>query len=133
LKHYSQVDGSTISLTDLEQDLNNTLIILHNKLKHGVKLIKEFDRVPNIKCFADQMNQVWTNIIHNAVQAIRGKGSIILRLKHLPPEQVLVEIENDGPPIPKDILPRIFEPYFTTKPKGEGTGLGLSICRQIVS
>ncbi len=131
LKVYCRVEQNEILLTDLQEDINNTLTILHNKIKRGVTIKKEFQEIPKIKCYPDQLNQVWTNLINNAIEAMKGTGVIIIRIK-LDKPSIIVEIEDNGPGIPKEILPRIFEPYFTTKPKGEGTGLGLSISMEII-
>jgi signal transduction histidine kinase len=132
LKSYSHLDQESLVETNLQEDLDNTLIILHNKLKRSITVYKEYDSVPPLRCYADQLNQVWTNLIHNSIQAMRGEGIIHTRIKRINGEEVAVEVEDNGPGIPEDVLPRIFEPYFTTKPKGEGTGLGLSICKEIV-
>lgn len=132
LKSYTHVDDETLSLTSLEEDLNNTLIILHNKIKRAITVEKDFDDLPQVRCYPDKLNQVWTNLIHNSIQAMRGDGKITLRLKKVDEEWLRVDVEDNGPGIPEEIQEKIFEPYFTTKSKGEGTGLGLSICRQIV-
>lgn len=131
LKLYCRVEQNEILFTDLKEDINNTLVILHNKIKRSITIKKEFQEIPKIKCYPDQLNQIWTNLINNSIEAMKGSGIIIIRLKHIE-ANIVVEIEDSGPGIPKDILPRIFEPYFTTKPKGEGTGLGLSISAEII-
>jgi signal transduction histidine kinase len=81
--------------------------------------------------FVDDLNQVWTNLIHNAVQAMKGKGQLTIET-FVDGGEVGVRITDDGPGIPADVLPRIFEPFFSTKPRGDGVGLGLGIARQIV-
>tara|TARA_B100000989_G_scaffold160655_1_gene119940 strand:- start:67 stop:576 length:510 start_codon:yes stop_codon:yes gene_type:complete len=126
------VDTDKVSETSLEEDLNNTLIIFHNKIKRAIIVEKEFEELPKVKCYPDKLNQVWTNLIHNSIQAMAGSGKIVLRLKKVDKETVCVEVEDNGPGIPEDLQERIFEPYFTTREKGEGTGLGLSISRQII-
>lgn len=133
LKLYSRLDSETTSEIDLRQDLDNTLIILHNQLKRGVTVHREYKEIPVIHGQGEQLNQVWTNLIHNAVQAMEGAGELYLRLLPDADGGVMVEIEDTGPGIPKEIVAQIFEPYFTTKPKGQGTGLGLSIANQIVT
>ncbi|MDM8568341.1 ATP-binding protein [Thiotrichales bacterium HSG1] len=131
LKHYSHIDDSNLMFTSLQEDLDNTLIILHNQIKHGIIVHKEYDDVPPFRCYADLLNQVWTNLIYNSVQAMNAQGEIYVRLKKVN-DEVIVEIEDNGPGIPEDVLPRIFDSNFTTKSKGEGTGLGLSICQELV-
>lgn len=133
LRNYSHLDTDTISMTSLEEDLNNTLIILHNKIKRAVTVVKEFEDLPKVKCYPDMLNQVWTNLIHNAIQAMKGSGKIILRLGKTDDKTICVEVEDNGPGIPEEIMDNIFDPYFTTRPKGEGTGLGLSISKEIVA
>ncbi|MBO6795089.1 MAG: hypothetical protein JJ895_14360 [Balneolaceae bacterium] len=132
LKTYSRIDNETESFTSLKDDLENTLIILHNKTKRAITIEKEFEELPNIKCYPGRLNQVWTNLIHNSIQAMNGSGTIILRLKNIDKDWVSVEVEDNGPGIPDDVLPHIFDPYFTTNAKGEGTGLGLSITKEII-
>ncbi len=132
LKTYSRIDNETESYTSLKDDLENTLIILHNKTKRAITIEKEFDDLPNVKCYPGRLNQVWTNLIHNSIQAMNGSGTIILRLKNIDEEWVSVEVEDNGPGISDDVLPHIFDPYFTTNAKGEGTGLGLSISKEII-
>ncbi|MBE9563212.1 MAG: HAMP domain-containing histidine kinase, partial [Proteobacteria bacterium] len=131
LKHYSHIDDSNLTLTSLQEDLDNTLIILHNQLKHGVIVHKKYDDIPPFRCYADLLNQVWTNLIYNSVQAMNAQGEIFVRLKKIN-DKIIVEIEDNGPGIPEDVMPKIFESNFTTKSKGEGTGLGLSICQELI-
>lgn len=131
LKLYSQVNQGVLRVADINEQIDNALIILHNKIKRGVTIEKEFEDIPKIKCFAEQLNQVWTNLINNAIEAMHGSGKIILRTKKLDDKHIVVEIEDNGPGIPNDVLPRIFEPYYTTKQAG--TGLGLSIAKDIIS
>lgn len=131
LKLYSHMDQDEIIATCLTEDIDNTLIILNNKLKRGIKIIKEYDEIPLIRCNADKLNQVWTNLINNAVEAMQGEGIIIIRIRQ-EEKKIVIEIEDNGPGIPPETLPHIFDYYFTTKKKGEGTGLGLSISKDIV-
>ncbi len=133
LKTYSRIDNETESFTCLKDDLENTLIILHNKTKRAITIHKEFEQVPRIKCYPGRLNQVWTNLIHNSIQAMNGNGTITIRLKKIDDQWVSVEVEDSGPGIPDEVLPHIFEPYFTTNAKGEGTGLGLSISKEIIN
>ncbi|MGD8796417.1 MAG: ATP-binding protein, partial [Thiohalophilus sp.] len=111
---------------------DNTLIILHNKIKRGVNLVREYaDDLPMIQAYAGELNQVWTNIIDNAIDAMNGEGTLIVRARKEEP-WVVVEIEDDGPGIPQQNLSKIFDPFFTTKGPGEGTGLGLNISRNLI-
>src|SRR5207248_3187036 len=82
--------------------------------------------------YVDELNQVWTNLIHNAVQALGGKGEVVIETRVVDGTHVAITVQDNGPGVPPDVMPRIFEPFFTTKPKGEGTGLGLGIVKQIV-
>lgn len=132
LKSYSHLDEGKLVSTIIQDDLDNTLIILNNKLKRAVTVHKDYDDLPNVTCYADELNQVWTNLIHNSIQAMNAEGDIYVRLKKSDDTQFFVEVEDTGPGIPDDVLPRIFEAYFTTKGKGEGTGMGLHICQRIV-
>ncbi|MCC6569197.1 MAG: hypothetical protein IT315_08165, partial [Anaerolineales bacterium] len=108
-------------------------IILQHKLKQGVTVKREYaPDLPRIEAYASELNQVWTNIIDNAVDAMNGNGEIVLRT-FTEDGNVVVEIADNGPGIPEDILMRIFEPFFTTKPPGSGTGLGLHISHDIIA
>jgi PAS domain S-box-containing protein len=132
LKTYTYMDQAPVQSVDLRDGLDNTLIILHNKLKDGVTVEKQYARdLPEIQAYASELNQVWTNLIDNAVDAMKGKGRLIIRTRWEDP-WVVVEIEDDGPGIPEDDQSIIFDPFFTTKPPGEGTGLGLNISRNLV-
>ncbi|WP_062377763.1 PAS domain S-box protein [Demequina pelophila] len=132
LKTYTYMDQAPVRETDVREGLDNTLIILHNKLKNGVTVVREYaEDLPRIQAFAGELNQVWTNIVDNAVDAMNGEGRIVVRAFHEEP-WVVVQIENDGPVIPREVRSRIFDPFFTTKGPGEGTGLGLNISRSIV-
>ena len=133
LKSYSRLDSSHLRETDLREDLENTIVIFHNKLKHGITIVKEYNEIPLVTTYAEQLNQIWTNLIHNAVQAMDGKGQICLRILDLGDNEVAVEIEDTGPGIPNDVMPRIFDSHFTTKTEGEGSGLGLSIVTRILN
>jgi signal transduction histidine kinase len=112
--------------------LDNTLIILHNKLKNGVTVIREYaDNLPGIQAYAGELNQVWTNLIDNAIDAMDGEGTLIVRTRR-EDSWVVVEIEDNGKGIPEEHQPKIFDPFFTTKGPGVGTGLGLNISRNLV-
>lgn len=132
LKHYARLDNGSFAFTNLKEDLDNTLIILHNKLKHGVTVHKDYAEIPPYQCYADQLNQVWTNLIHNSIQAMRADGDIYISLKQPNDSDISITIEDNGSGIPEDIVQKIFDPYFTTKLKGEGTGMGLYLSKEII-
>jgi signal transduction histidine kinase len=118
---------------DLHDGLENTLTILHHKLKQGVTIHREYaPDLPHIEVHGSELNQVWTNIIDNAIDAMNGSGEITIRTSH-DGERITVQIEDNGPGIPEEIQGRILEPFFTTKPPGKGTGLGLHISHDIVT
>lgn len=125
IKEYSYMDQAPLQEVDVHDGLENTLIILSHKLKRGVEVTREYDRsLPRISAYGSELNQVWTNLIDNAIDAIGGQGQIWIRTWR-EQEQVLVEIADNGTGIPKELQERIFDPFFTTKGVGEGTGLGL--------
>ncbi len=132
IKEYSYMDQAAMQVIDLHQGLENTLTILHHRLKGGIKVVREYDEnLPRICAYGGELNQIWTNLISNAIEAMQGKGELRVRTaREL--DRVLVEIGDNGPGIPPDVLPHIYEPFFTTKGVGEGTGLGLdTVCRII--
>ena len=130
-KQYSQLDRAPFQVVDVHDLLSSTLLMMSAKL-HGIKVVKQYDKtLPKIPAYAAELNQVWTNLIENAAQAMAGTGTLTIRTAG-DGDCVLVEIGDTGPGIPRDIQKRIFEPFFTTKPVGEGTGLGLDIAWRIV-
>jgi signal transduction histidine kinase len=130
-KQYSQLDRAPFQVVDVHELLSSTLLMMSAKL-NGIKIVKQYDRtLPPVPAYAAELNQVWTNLIENAAQAMNGRGTLTIRTAR-DGDCVLVEIGDTGPGIPKDILNRIFEPFFTTKPVGQGTGLGLDIASRIV-
>ena len=130
-KQYSQLDRAPFQIVDVRDLLASTVLMLSVKLK-GITVKKEFDPdLPSIPAYAGELNQVWTNLIDNAAQAMNGTGTLTIRATR-EDDCVLVEIGDTGPGIPDGIKKRIFEPFFTTKPVGEGTGLGLDIAWRIV-
>lgn len=132
MKQYSYLDQAPVQEVDVHEGLENTLIMLRHKLKAGVTVTREYDRsLPRITAYASELNQVWTNLIDNAVQAMNGQGRLWVRTSR-DGSCILVEIADDGPGIPPEAQSRIFEPFFTTKAPGEGTGLGLHITYSIV-
>jgi signal transduction histidine kinase len=132
MKSYTYLDQAPLLEVDIHEGLENTLLIMQHKLKQGVSVIREYSPdLPRIEAYASELNQVWTNIIDNAIDAMNGKGRITLRT-YAEDDHVVVEITDNGPGIPEDICGRIFEPFFTTKPPGSGTGLGLHISHDII-
>jgi signal transduction histidine kinase len=131
-KQYSQLDRAPYQVVDVHELLKSTLMMLGGKLRDGITVVKDFDRsLPPIPAYPAELNQVWTNLIDNAVSAMDGHGTLTVRTAR-DNDRVLVEIGDTGPGIPREIRERIFEPFFTTKPVGEGTGLGLDISYRIV-
>jgi signal transduction histidine kinase len=130
-KQYSQLDRAPYRVIDVHELLDSTLLMLGRKLE-GITVVKDYDRsLPQIPVYAAELNQVWTNLIDNAAQAMNGEGTLTVRTA-LDREQLLVEIGDTGPGVPPEIRDRIFEPFFTTKPVGEGTGLGLDISWRVI-
>ena len=137
LKSYTYLDQSPIVRTDIHQGLDDTLLILRHKLKNEITVRREYDPdLPEIEAHGSELNQVWTNLIDNAVDALREGATpdptITLRTRR-EGGWVIVTIEDNGPGITEENLPRIFESFFTTKPIGQGTGLGLDISYNIVA
>ena len=130
-KQYSHMDRAPFERADVHAGLKSTLAMLGSKLS-GIEVVKDFDRtLPPVPIYGGELNQVWTNLIDNAVQAMNGKGTLTLRTTR-DGEMVRVEVGDTGPGVPKELQQRIFEPFFTTKPVGQGTGLGLDISYRIV-
>ena len=117
--------------TDIIKSIETILTLYHNKTKENIKITKHYQPIKMVKCFSDEINQVWTNIIHNSIQAIEGKGEIIINVCE-ENEFVKVSFTDSGKGIPDEVKHKIFKPFFTTKATGEGTGLGLDITRKIV-
>jgi len=131
VKSYSYMDQSPMQEIDVHEGLESTLLILGHKLKN-VTLVRAFDRsIPRIPAYGSELNQVWTNLIDNAIDAVKGTGKICVgtSFEH---DQVVVEIVDNGPGIPAEVQSRMFEPFFTTKSVGTGTGLGLIISNRII-
>jgi len=132
LKTYARFDQSGQKVVAQVTDgIETVLTLYHNKLKHGVEVIREYDPVPLIPCYPDELTQVWTNLVHNALQAMEERGRLEIKVKNHS-ESIEINVTDSGCGIPDDVLPRIFEPFFTTKPIGEGNGLGLDIVRKII-
>ncbi|GIK39579.1 MAG: hypothetical protein BroJett011_34120 [Chloroflexota bacterium] len=132
LKSYTYLDQAPVQSIDIHEGLNDTLVMLRSKLKAGIQIRREYAQdLPRIEAFGSELNQVWTNIIDNAISAMEGQGEIVLRT-YWQDAWVIVEIKDTGPGIPQHIQAKIFDPFFTTKPPGQGTGLGLSISHTII-
>jgi PAS domain S-box-containing protein len=131
LKNFARLDESDFKKANLHDGLDNTMMLLRHELKHGVEVTKNYGELPHVECFPNQLNQVFMNIMVNAVQAMGGKGALTVETK-VDGDHVLVRIGDSGKGIPKEDLGRIFDPGFTRKGVGVGTGLGLSISYQII-
>jgi signal transduction histidine kinase len=138
LRNFSRLDREKVVDFSVEQGLDSTLALAHNLLKNTVEVRKEYGHVPNIPGSPAQINQVFLNLITNAVHAMPAPGErtqpgvITLRTSMADGKTVRVDVQDNGKGIPADVLPKIFDPFFTTKPVGQGTGLGLSISYKIV-
>lgn len=150
LKMYSRLDQAKVEEVDIHEGIETTLIILQSHFKAGITVERCYGNIPKIPCYVNELNQVWTNIIHNAIQAMNGHGTLTIETYLYPKEtgtlnhgndmfdserderKIGVTITDTGPGIPLEIQDKVFDPYFTTKDQGEGSGLGLGIARQIV-
>jgi signal transduction histidine kinase len=131
-KQYSQLDRAPHQVVDVHDLLDSTLVMLTAKTPPGVTVVKEYDRsLPAIPGYPAELNQVWTNLIDNALGAMGEHGTLTVRTQR-DGDHIAVSVHDTGPGIPPEVRPRIFEPFFTTKPVGEGTGLGLDISYRIV-
>jgi two-component system, NtrC family, sensor kinase len=144
--HFEQREEMTLS--SITDGIETILIVLNNKIKYGIKITKNYEDLPMVYCYPDELNQIWTNLIHNAIQAMNEKGDIMIDLKKLNElpakldidkidlnfkgDYFSVSIEDTGSGIPPEVRPKIFEAFFTTKPAGEGSGLGLHIVGKIL-
>ncbi|HZD33818.1 MAG TPA: ATP-binding protein, partial [Nitrososphaeraceae archaeon] len=136
VKSYSYVDQTPLQDVDIHKGIESVLAMLQHKLKKAeITTIREYDsKLPHINAYGNELNQVWTNLIDNAIDGIGSHGTISIRTKNEANDHILVEIADNGSKgIPEDIRSRIFEPFFTTKEPGEGTGLGLSISHRIIT
>ena len=132
LKGYTYLDQAPIQNVDLHEGLDSTLVILRSKLKEGITVHRQYSPdLPHIQARGSELNQVWTNLIDNAIDAMDGSGEITLRTR-CDDAWAVVEIEDNGPGIPEELLPNLFDPFFTTKAPGKGTGLGLNISHNII-
>lgn len=132
LRSYSHSEhGQQKSGYDVKEGLEMALIIHQGQIKRGIDVKKDYDHCPNIIGYPDELGQVWTNLIHNAIQAMGSDGTLTIKIKQLG-DEVLIEVRDSGLGMSKEVQEKIFQPYFTTKPVGEGSGLGLNIVRRII-
>ncbi|MCV7281957.1 cyclic nucleotide-binding domain-containing protein [Mycolicibacterium flavescens] len=137
-KQYSQMDRGAYQSADVHELLRSTIMMFGDQIGiegkgRPVTVVKEMDKtLPELHCYPGDLNQVWTNLIDNAIQAMDGNGTLTIRTARENDQMIRVEICDDGPGIPEDIIDRIFTPFFTTKPFGQGTGLGLDLAWRIV-
>ncbi len=132
LKTYARYDQSGEMMpANLTEGINTVLTLYHNQLKKGVEVKKNYAELPPVLCYPDELNQVWTNLIHNALQAMDYRGTLTIEAIQQD-QQVHISITDTGTGIPEEIKAKIFEPFFTTKPPGEGSGMGLDIIKKIV-
>ena len=132
LKNYARQDRSgEKQLIQITSGIETVLEIYHNQIKRDIEVVRNYQSVPEILCYPDELIQVWTNVIHNGIQAIKEQGKIEIATSQ-EENGITVEIADSGNGIPPDVQDKIFEPFFTTKPMGEGSGLGLHISRQII-
>jgi signal transduction histidine kinase len=132
LKNYVRQDSGGVKIkADIVDSIETVLIIYYNQLKRGIEVVKTYEKVPEILCCPDELMQVWSNLIGNAIQAINHQGKLMISVQQQG-VNIMVEFKDTGSGIPPEIQDKIFEPFFTTKPAGEGSGLGLHIVRQII-
>lgn len=133
LKNFArQSQSGETSEVLLNESIETTLTLYHNKLKHDIEVVRDMSEIPAFPGYPDELVQVWTNIIHNAIQAIEGEGKLHIRTS-IQGDRAQVRIQDNGRGIPREIQDRIFDPFFTTKGKGEGSGLGLDITQKIIA
>jgi signal transduction histidine kinase len=137
LRNFSRLDEAEMKAVDIHEGIDNTLLILNHRLKQGIEVSKKFDDLPLVPCYPAQLNQVFMNILANAIDVLLSEDTqptkrIVIQTQKVAHNQIWVRIWNNGSGIPVDIRDKLFDPFFTTKPVGQGTGLGLSICYQIV-
>jgi signal transduction histidine kinase len=135
VKGYAYLDQAPVQRVDVRQGLDQTLVILRHRLREGVEVVREFDEdLPEIDAYGSELNQVWTNLVDNAIDAMEGRGTLTLRARRDPEgDGVQVSVCDSGPGIPDGIRERLFEPFYTTKPPGKGTGLGLHISHNVIA
>lgn len=131
LKSFSGTDAGLLSDFDIHKGIDNVLLMLYNTYKHRINVIKNYGDIPQIMCYPAKLGQVFMNLISNAIQAIKGKGEVVITT-YLEQNELIIDVKDSGAGIPSEIINRLFEPFFTTKEVGKGTGLGLSISMGII-
>ncbi len=133
VKSYTFLDQAPLQEIDVRDGIESTLVIMRHKLRDGVVIVREYAAdLPRIQAYGSELNQVWTNLVDNAIDAMDGHGTLTIRTRPEPAGHVTVDVCDDGPGIPEPVARRIFEPFYTTKEPGKGTGLGLHISHSIV-
>jgi signal transduction histidine kinase len=133
LKSYTHLDQAARQPVDVHEGLDSTLVVLQSRLRDAIEVRRSYaDDMPLIEAYGSELNQVWTNILDNAIDAMEGHGVIEIATR-VEPDQIVVELTDDGPGIPPDVAPHVFDPFVTTKAPGEGTGLGLNISYNIIT
>jgi signal transduction histidine kinase len=137
LRNFSRLDESEMKDVDIHEGIDNTLLILNHRLNQEIKVIKKYGDLPLIDCYPAQLNQVFMNIISNAIDALieskkQANKQIVIETSKVDDQYIKVGIKDNGEGILPEIITKLFDPFFTTKPVGQGTGLGLSICYQII-
>ena len=132
LKKYAHRDamGEKVS-TDITDSIETVLTLYHNQLKQGIEIVRDYGKIPLVQCYQDEISQVWTNLIQNAIQAMHLEGTLTITTRKVG-NFVVISFMDDGPGVEPDIIDKIFEPFFTTKKQGEGSGLGLDIVKKII-
>ena len=131
LRNFTRLDEDDMKIANIEEGIDNTLVILNNRIKDRIKVVKDYCKLPLIMCFPGQLNQVFMNIIFNATDAITNKGEIKIKTK-VEQDKAIISISDTGSGMSEEVRSKIFEPFFTTKAVGKGTGLGLSISYGII-
>ncbi len=137
LRNFSRQDYADMKPAQIHEGIDSTLLILSHRIKLGIEVVKDYGELPMINCFSAQLNQVFMNILNNAIDALleqteKSGKQIKIQTQAIAPDQIEIKIQDNGPGIPQDIIDKLFDPFFTTKPIGKGTGLGLSICQRII-
>ena len=132
LKNFSRIGYADEQiLTNIIEGIETVLTLYNNQIKQGVEIVKSYEEIPEILCYPDELNQVWTNILHNAIYAMDLKGQLVIKV-YKEKEFVVVSITDSGKGILPSEIEKIFNPFFTTKPIGEGSGIGLDIAKRII-